>query len=345
MALESATFVSSLDATNPPGTDKKKQGDDHLRLVKSVMKATFPNAGKAFYFPDAVVKSANFSILSTDMHKLFILDTSGGAIQGTLPSLALGDAGWSCVFWKTPQAAAAFIAPPSGTIASGGFSVSRARRSIPHTFFRAFWSGSDWFLERSINLPLGTVLDNPHRSSLPIGFEYAMGQTLASASTDYPEFFAANGNSGVVTDRQGRAAFGRTNMDGSDNSLLAGSGMTGTTRGSTGGAAKRSAAEVLASLPASFSHSGIVAGVTGGGVGAMVVSGIGTVQWAPNAFVGTGSGFALGVTLSGGTNATIEIPLPTVAVTNQGSTSVGGSNADLVTTPPGIVTDFIVVVE
>jgi len=48
MGLESATFLSSLVATNPIGaTDPKSQGDDHLRLIKSVLLATFPNLNAA----------------------------------------------------------------------------------------------------------------------------------------------------------------------------------------------------------------------------------------------------------------------------------------------------------
>jgi hypothetical protein len=48
MGLESATFISGLVATNPVGaTDPKAQGDDHIRLVKSVLQSTFPNANAA----------------------------------------------------------------------------------------------------------------------------------------------------------------------------------------------------------------------------------------------------------------------------------------------------------
>lgn len=43
MALETGTYISDLVATNPAAGDLKSQGDDHLRLVKSTVKATFPN--------------------------------------------------------------------------------------------------------------------------------------------------------------------------------------------------------------------------------------------------------------------------------------------------------------
>ena len=43
MALETATYISGLVATNPLSSDPKSQGDDHLRLIKSTILATFPN--------------------------------------------------------------------------------------------------------------------------------------------------------------------------------------------------------------------------------------------------------------------------------------------------------------
>lgn len=48
MALESATYISDLVSTNPVGaTDTKATLDDHIRLLKSTVKATFPNISGA----------------------------------------------------------------------------------------------------------------------------------------------------------------------------------------------------------------------------------------------------------------------------------------------------------
>lgn len=44
MPVEEATYISDLNETYPLGTGEPKSlGDDHLRLLKSVIKATFPN--------------------------------------------------------------------------------------------------------------------------------------------------------------------------------------------------------------------------------------------------------------------------------------------------------------
>lgn len=41
MTIESATTINDLVATNPAATDLKSEGDDHIRLIKSALKATF----------------------------------------------------------------------------------------------------------------------------------------------------------------------------------------------------------------------------------------------------------------------------------------------------------------
>jgi len=47
MPLEVGTFISDLVSTNPTSTDPKAEGDDHIRLLKSTIKATFPNVSGA----------------------------------------------------------------------------------------------------------------------------------------------------------------------------------------------------------------------------------------------------------------------------------------------------------
>jgi hypothetical protein len=43
MALETATYIDGLVETNPLGTDPRSAGDDHIRLIKTAVKSTFPN--------------------------------------------------------------------------------------------------------------------------------------------------------------------------------------------------------------------------------------------------------------------------------------------------------------
>lgn len=43
MPLETATYIDGLNASNPAASDAVSSADDHLRLIKSTIKATFPN--------------------------------------------------------------------------------------------------------------------------------------------------------------------------------------------------------------------------------------------------------------------------------------------------------------
>ena len=47
MALETGTYINSLNAANPAATDALSQADEHLRLIKATVKATFPNVDAA----------------------------------------------------------------------------------------------------------------------------------------------------------------------------------------------------------------------------------------------------------------------------------------------------------
>lgn len=47
MPLESATYITKLVPSNPTGGDDRSAGDDHLRLIKAVLLATFPNLAGA----------------------------------------------------------------------------------------------------------------------------------------------------------------------------------------------------------------------------------------------------------------------------------------------------------
>jgi len=47
MGLETGTYIDSLNNSNPTAGDAVGEGDDHLRLIKSTVKATFPNLSGA----------------------------------------------------------------------------------------------------------------------------------------------------------------------------------------------------------------------------------------------------------------------------------------------------------
>lgn len=57
MPLESAQYISDLNSANPVSTDSVAQADDHIRLIKSAIKATFPNITGPVTVSQAVLNS------------------------------------------------------------------------------------------------------------------------------------------------------------------------------------------------------------------------------------------------------------------------------------------------
>mgnify|MGYP001428693723 FL=1 len=236
MSLESAYFISSLVPTNPPGTDLRAQGDDHLRLIKSVLQNTFPNAFKAFLFPTtAAVSTVTFSIPAEAANCTFLIDTTSTTVSMYLPPMTAGDAGWECSFIKVNTGVQPYYVshPSSGTLLSGPSILAYTRRCIPGARVRALWTGSIYIIERTPLVPVGTILDFDG-AVVPVGYEWANGQTLASSN--YPDFAAVKA-SGITTDLRGRVAAGKDNMGGTAAGRVtsAGSGVDGATLGAVGG--------------------------------------------------------------------------------------------------------------
>lgn len=69
MAVEAATRINDLDITKPDATDSKREGDDHLRLIKKVLKQTFTNVDAAL--------SVAFSVLNGLPARIASLESSG----------------------------------------------------------------------------------------------------------------------------------------------------------------------------------------------------------------------------------------------------------------------------
>lgn len=99
MGLETATYISGLVATNPTGSDQKSTGDDHLRLIKSTLLATFPNVtgevtathtqinqatGNVFAYKTAATARDSTITLAADPHLVLALTSGVWAITGFL---------------------------------------------------------------------------------------------------------------------------------------------------------------------------------------------------------------------------------------------------------------------
>lgn len=233
MTVEVATFPSQLDPTLPASTDPRSEGDNHLRLLKSVLQNTFPNLTRAVYFDrEAVTKVADYTILASDGGRLFIFNPSVAKLTATLPALGAADAGWfvkvmrgnSNAFPLMTSAGASFI------VRAGAAGLSVVRTNVVSFVYTFTWNGTNWNGTRANSLPIGSLIDFAG-SALPTGYEWPNGQVFASA-LDYPDYNSLmgglttldlRGRTSIASDTLGIGAAGRVGA------IIAG------TLGSTGG--------------------------------------------------------------------------------------------------------------
>ena len=146
MPLESGLFVQDLVETNPPGTDQKLQGDDHLRLLKTVLKNTFPDANRAIRLKRVVTNlSSNYTVDATDENKLLKVNANAAAIDITLPSPSAVGNGWSIAIKKSDSSPNAVrINGTNIDGIAGTKSLFSANESVIITT-----EGVDWFIVAS----------------------------------------------------------------------------------------------------------------------------------------------------------------------------------------------------
>lgn len=112
MGLETAAYINGLNSSNPSGLDGKSQGDDHIRLIKAVLLATFPNITGAVAASQASIIKHNYAggaaptvnddsgdgytegstwvNLASDQVYILVDDTVGAAIWKPLTGIASG---------------------------------------------------------------------------------------------------------------------------------------------------------------------------------------------------------------------------------------------------------------
>ena len=100
MGLESGTYIDSLNSSNPVAGDPVNEGDDHIRLLKSTIAATFPNVSGAvtatgsYHRIDTEGDAGTDSLITINGGvdgQLLVLQSAGSARDTTLEDT--GDAG------------------------------------------------------------------------------------------------------------------------------------------------------------------------------------------------------------------------------------------------------------
>ena len=83
MSIESATYISQLDAAKPAGTDGKAEGDDMIRLIKFVLQSQFPNLGAAAVTPTAAQLNTITSFTTNGLMTMVVeTGTTNTAVAG-----------------------------------------------------------------------------------------------------------------------------------------------------------------------------------------------------------------------------------------------------------------------
>ena len=82
MGVETAAWVTQLVATNPVVGDPVGEGDDHLRMVKTVLQNSFPSSSTTAIVPDVSGETGKY--LTTDG-----TDTSWGTVSGASAGFAV----------------------------------------------------------------------------------------------------------------------------------------------------------------------------------------------------------------------------------------------------------------
>lgn len=128
--LEAATYISDLVPTNPAASDPKAQGDDHLRLIKAALQASFPNASRAFYIPTSVAaQTSTVNVAAADQGKIYPVNATSGALTVNLPANAGIPDGFEVSVFKTDASAnAVTIDPNSSDTINGAATIALSTR-------------------------------------------------------------------------------------------------------------------------------------------------------------------------------------------------------------------------
>jgi uncharacterized membrane protein YdcZ (DUF606 family) len=134
MALESASYISQLNSSNPTSGDGVAEGDNHIRLVKSVLQTQWPNLGTVAV--TATGTELNYSVGVTSAIQTQI----NGKLAQTNPTPTLSGSNITSSGW---QAAMTFASSTAALLMDSGV-VGAGRYALMGTT-----SDGNWYFGRS----------------------------------------------------------------------------------------------------------------------------------------------------------------------------------------------------
>jgi microcystin-dependent protein len=229
MALESGTYISDLNASNPVSTDALSAADDHLRLIKSTVKATFPSVSGAITATHTEINAVADGDTAATATTLVDADRFVMNDDGTMKQVAITDVQTyvdANMTLRSDVVTTASIADDAVTTAKiPDAAITAAKLAVGAAFVA------------------GMVM--PYAgSSAPSGWLLAYGQDVSR--TTYSDLFSAIGTTygsgdGSTTftlpDLRGRTVAGQDDMGGTSADRLTDQtgGLNGDTLGATGG--------------------------------------------------------------------------------------------------------------
>ena len=206
MGLETGTYINDLVTTNPTGTDPRSEGDNHLILLKSTIKASFPGvAGRVWR---QVVKSSG-PVAPALTENMTILKCTT-ALTVAPVSATLGN-GWCAIVWA--QGGDVTIDPNSSEDINGATSITVVQGTAVLLFSTGTGSAEFIAIEAPIpgvatgsSFPSGTV-QLFVQSAAPVGWtkgathdDKALRVVTGSVSTGGTDAFTTAFSSSKATD-------------------------------------------------------------------------------------------------------------------------------------------------
>ena len=204
MTVETATYISSLNASYPASGDPKSEGDDHIRLVKSTVKATFPNVSGAVTpthtelnyvagVTGAVQTQLNAKApLASPTFTGTVTIPSGASIAGFAPLASPTFTGTpaaptasgtdnSTQIATTAQVQAALVAYAGTNLGLPTFSGSDAYKLLT---LNATGTGYVWTGSPTLTAPALVVVDKGNSGTSTQTYNYAAGTYQTSTATE-----------------------------------------------------------------------------------------------------------------------------------------------------------------
>lgn len=158
MPLETGSYIGDLVTTNPASSDAVGAGDDHLRLIKSTLKATFPFMGGPAWRQRVV--AASTTITATTENMTHFVTTNN--VNLNLPDGATAGDGWMGVIFPVAAGTTVHLVPAGvNTI-----NAATATASVQYgTIGLLFGTGGAWYLHKvpryegnALYLPSGATI-------------------------------------------------------------------------------------------------------------------------------------------------------------------------------------------